>query len=276
MSTIVETVRSLLRLEPQWFRRPVLVGLSISVAIAWLVAAIADEVDASVGVAISLAVLVPLVGVMLDHVASMNPPPQKLQIHERDTSANTEQLTFLRGTQPAEVKLCESTAKSAVPIFRALKESAKLESIHLLVCHPDHLSESQPDDLRVSLRDLERIFPPWDAETKDLQVRCYTHPPSLRGRNYGDLIVAGWYTYELLSGGTTDESPDFYITGEQTPVVVAPVSEPAGGTLRKAFDKAFEGMWSEAVPLGEVLKGWEGRPKLTDEWITTVSVGRRR
>lgn len=112
------------------------------------------------------------------------------------------------------------------------------------------------------------------AESKGLHVKCYSHPASLRGRNFGGrLVVAGWYTYERSDhgGGVTGAGSSYVITGEQAPVVVARAGQPAGTALLNAFDSAFKRLWEGALPLKEALGSFPSTPSLTEDWVAQVS-----
>lgn len=274
MNTTTAKLQSYLKLEMPRFRHAVLVAACISVVVVLVLSPVVNEAAKSVGLTASLGALVFLVSVLLDHVASLKAHPPDLEVHRTYVEANIAQQEFLHEQHPAHVKLCESTAGSALQIFDQLKGLDDLREVQMLVCHPDQLSGTECRHLQVNLEKLAKKLPLEIAESKGLRVKCYSHPASLRGRNFGGrLVVAGWYTYERgdRDDAATRTGSSYVITGEQAPVVVARAGQPAGTALLNAFDSAFKRLWEDALPLKEALGSFPSAPSLTDDWVAQVS-----
>jgi hypothetical protein len=172
--------------------------------------------------------------------------------------------------------MCEYSTGSIEPLVGCLAGREGLESMQLLLGAPAATRPYQTADrLRPALVRLELKFPVRTARARGLQIKCYSEPPSMRGRNFGDqLIVMGWYTYHRRR---KDWGLD-QIWGDVNALVWTPCRSEEGQRMRDMFEEVFNTLWETAEPLeaawapllAEGLR--DKHPEFPpDEWLATVS-----
>jgi len=148
-------------------------------------------------------------------------------------------VDYIHETRPQSAVMLELSTATIGPILRALRDSGA--RIRLLAANPERSSYGwQRARINKSLIDLLRIdFRDYDA----LSIRLYSVPPSLRGRNIGELITVGWYTHrdnkrlEILDPASNE------VWGHDNIVVAGRSSEEHGAMVSKWFHREFERLW---------------------------------
>jgi hypothetical protein len=151
-------------------------------------------------------------------------------------AAWTEMQGRIKSIRPKTVDMIEYSGHTVINIIEEVLQVQPKATIRLLVCHPDHaLSPFETQRIEAVLGYLQRHM----SDT-GLEVRCYTTPAGIRGRNYARQWVSlGWYSYHRRGNKPATE-----IQGHLNAMVVASVASAAGRDLMETFDRAFADVWN--------------------------------
>lgn len=273
-----------------WFTLVVAViaiGLWISMAF------LPKEIPFEWAVGVSLACLVVILGMVLDHLIALRKPPVITKFHSSQSSAESDTLELIT---KEKVQLIEYSSRTVRRILERLKDVGA--EIELLICNPNctitnkkersfHLlqpgNENFQKDERKDFQKTQRICPAirnlyrFILEDYDkVKIKCYKVPGSIRGRNFGDRRVQlGWYTYHMRRDPIKFGLPQIW--GDTNPVITAPVSSPEGQVLKSMFNEVFQKMWQKSDPLIDVCgkcskkAGCFGSDEAAMEWLQLVS-----
>jgi hypothetical protein len=303
------SVARTLKLRDRRLRLTVLSILGIGVLVLMLLAPIFQEVEALAGVAAGVAITVVLLGILLDYGAEVEgglaalrrtvhdvdervashekrlvaidkhvsevAREERLEVFGNEEDATHRQLEFVRNNPMRFVRLCEYSTLTIQSLMRCLAEREGLEEIQLLMARPAKASPYQAQSrLPEAVFQLSERFPEHDARRRGLQIRCWSEPPSMRGRNFNnDLIVMGWYTYHNKSPKLGPKQ----IWGHENALVWTPCRGPEGKRMRDMFEDVFHTSWKTAQPLADA---WapvltdsfrEDHPEFPTDWVATVS-----
>ena len=268
--SLISKVQSFLKLEPRWFRRTA-TGLAVlSVAGLLIAAGFTDKVSSEVGLGVASTAILFLLAVMVDSLVELRTERGvEVLVNEADaTEIQTDCVTIQR---PEWVKMCEYSAFSVARIFDAIAGSGSVRQVKLLVFHPCSMPAWHREQRLVpAIASLGVTFPLKDLKL-DLQIRCYRSPPSLRGRNYGGMLVAaGWYTGDRREPEENWPDKEQQLWGASNPLVVAKAGEAVGAKLMKWFNETFDRVWEAATPIEEALLFFGHVTSL--EWLALASV----
>jgi hypothetical protein len=304
------SVARTLKLRDRRLRLTVLSILGIGVLVLMLLAPIFQEVEALAGVAAGVAITVVLLGILLDYGAEVESAlaalrrtvrdvdervashekrliridehvsevarEKRLEVFGNEEDATPRQLEFVRNNPMRFVRLCEYSTLTIQPLMRCLAEREGLEEIQLLMARPSKASPYQAQSrLPEAVFRLAHRFPKEDARRRGLRIRCWSEPPSMRGRNYNDdLIVVGWYTYHCKR----PELGRKQIWGDENALVWTPCRGPEGERMRDMFEDVFHTSWETAQPLAEAWAPLladglrERHPEFpSDDWLAEAS-----
>jgi len=152
-------------------------------------------------------------------------------------------IDYIDRTKPLKVKMLEYSAATVHDLLLHFRKTST--EIKLLIQHPDAaistLQKKRISTNILNLLDIEMINYP------KLEIRCYKHFPSLRGRKLDDKIICvGWYTpTKRIKGG---------ILGHGNPIILANLQDENGRILGKMFDEVFDYLWENGVPVEEVYQ----------------------
>lgn len=242
------------------------------VVVAFILAALLEQVDTLLGIALANTAVVLLLGIMLDRVSTLTTAAQ-VRIVRSEAEAHSEQHAFVTSRSPRRIRMCEYSAQSVIPLLDAMHETGTPRCVQLLLCHPLHTWGDYQEERRVlpGIARLPRHLPLDSVEQLGVRVRCYSVPGALRGRNYNDeLIVTGWYTYERRREIRDKKQ----IWGHDNALVLAPTSHQEGRVLRKMFNDVFDRMWAQSDTLEEAAHAYSeqhGELGIDDDWLAAVS-----
>lgn len=155
---------------------------------------------------------------------------------------------FIREQKPKKAYLLELSTGSIEDLIALLKDVNC--DMRLLVQHPQKaVNDSEAARIANQLSRLQdKIF----KDYKNIHIKCYTAPASLRGRNLDEkLLNIGWYTY------TYSDNQKIDITGDTNPMINLYTDTEEGKILKEFFTRVFNQLWEYAVPLEDVLKAME-------------------
>ena len=280
-SGTLKRITGLVKLEGSRFRKAFLTLLAIAVAFL-LIAGQALGLPPIDGLATAAIVTVVLVSLMLDYIIQWV-GPAAMEVYRNDKPAALDrQIDFVKNKKPAFVKLCEYSTATIEELLQALADCDRVKKLDLLICDPAAaLTDLQRDRIVLSIRRLPRFFPLSSVlQRTRVEIRCYGSQASMRGRNFGDQLIAmGWYTF--------DPRPELertmpQIWGGNNAIVVVPCSEESGISLRDMYNQVFDNMWRDALPLAQAISPdrdahykslWE---LLEPEWLEKVSGARQK
>ena len=213
-------------------RRIVSAVLVVAVVALLVGAAAAREISWEAGVSVGVSSSLFFLALLLDYVATLS-SENGIRIFANEDAALDAQQQYIRAQTPRSVQMYEYSGHTVSRLFTELGNCASLRDLKLLLHDPRTAPDWQRDfrilpviaTLPVSFQMLA------DA---NVEIRCYSHNASFRGRNYdGKLIAAGWYTYERREGRGEKER----LWGGQNAVVIAPTDNPSGAALRRTLLK---------------------------------------
>jgi hypothetical protein len=260
-------LKSVLALEDDHLRRR-LSGL-IVIAVAVLLCAPAFfDLSTEVGLAVATVASLSLLTILLDHVVQLS-GDLRIAVFRTEEDARKRQVEFIDQQKPRSVRICGYSGATIKDILQSIADSPSIESVQILLCHPDCLTEWQRDTRFVpALSDLRLTFPIAAAKRVGLTIRCYSDHASLRGRNYGGQLVAvGWYTHDRKDLTVHEKQ----VWGDRNALVVADCSDPAGAALRDMFDEVFDNLWRDATPISEAAKDVLVPALIPHDWLRCVN-----
>jgi hypothetical protein len=210
-----------------------------------------------------------------DHVAEVA-ERERLLVFRNEADAMRRQEEFVRGNRLSSVKLCEYSTASVEPLLGCLADREGLKSIQLLLGRPAPARPYQTADrLRPALVRLALQFPVQTARARGLEIKCYSEPPSMRGRKFGDqLIVMGWYTYHRRQKKWARDQ----IWGDVNALVWTPCVREEWPAMRDMFEEVFNTLWETAEPLEAAWAPFlaaglrDQHPEFPeDDWLAAVS-----
>jgi hypothetical protein len=248
--------------------RRIVSGVVVATAIVLLLAStFVDKLSIQAGIAITVVAILFFVTLLVDHVMMVR-SESEIEIFVDEVTALSTQQQYIRSRRPRSVRMLEYSGYSVTTLLSELSDSIGTQSIKLLLCDP----RDAPEWHRVYrilpvIASLPLVF--GGREDLDLQVRCYTSPASLRGRNYGDsLVVTGWYTHDQRNGQPDNEQ----MWGGHNALVMAPCDNPSGIALRTTFNRVFDSIWDDSPTLGEVITSYPDVMKhMEAPWLQRVS-----
>jgi hypothetical protein len=251
----------------------------------WVLSPFISEISPKLATGVSLSTLVVILAMALDHLVTIRKELHLAKFYPDQMSADDDTLGLI---QTEKAQLIEYSSWTASRVLYRLKEM-KAE-IELLICNPNFTitnaqersfhsprpgSKDFQKELRVcpAIRQLgNTILRGYDK----VKIKCYRTPGSLRGRNFGDRwIQIGWYTYQSDGDRKTFGSPQIW--GDNNTLITAPTSSTEGLALKNMFNRVFEKMWDESVPLkavcGRCSKKADcfGSKEVAKEWLELVS-----
>jgi hypothetical protein len=164
------------------------------------------------------------------------------------TQNDIETLTidYIREQRPPRAALLELSTATTGSVLRALRDVGA--SIYLLAANPERVSGWQEARMRRSLTDLLHIdFDGYDQ----LRLHLYSVPPSLRGRNIGDLITLGWYTHRDNKRIDAFDAASVEVWGHDNAVVMGRSNDAEGAVLTNWFSREFQRLWNHRSTLDE-------------------------
>lgn len=263
----LSSVQRVVRLESARIRRIVSGVVVVAAIVLILASTFVDKLSIQAGIAITVVAILFFVTLLLDHVVMVR-SESEIEIFVDEVAALSTQQQYIRSRRPRSVRMLEYSGYSVTTLLNELSDSSGTRSIKLLLCDPRDAPEWQRVyRILPVIASLPLVF--GGREDIDLQVRCYTSPASLRGRNYGDsLVVTGWYTYDQRDGQPGKEQR----WGGQNALVMAPCDNPSGVALRTNFNRVFDGIWNESPTLSEVIASYpETMNYMEASWLQRVS-----
>ena len=260
-------LKSVMALEDDHLRRRLSALIVIAVAVLLFAPAFFD-LSTEVGLGVATVASLSLLTILLDHVVQLS-GDQRVAVFRTEEAARKRQVEFIDQRKPRSVRICGYSGATIKDILQSIADSPSVESVQILLCHPDRLTEWQRVTRFVpALSDLRLTFPIATAKRVGLTVRCYSEDASLRGRNYGGQLVAvGWYTHDRKDL-TVDETQ---IWGDRNALVVADCTDTAGAALRDMFDEVFDNLWRDATPISEAAKVVLAPALIPHDWLRCVS-----
>lgn len=266
-------LRRALRLESALPRRAVLLTTAVIVPTLVLLAPVIDEIDDEAGLAVGVVLILWLLSVLLDHVASLS-SGTGLEVFANENQAMDRQLALVRSEGPSFVEMCEYSTASVSALLDEIARSRSIGSVRLLIASPAAASQWQLNQIVTRLARLELTFPEAVAERLGIEIRCYAVTPSLRGRNFGDrLLAAGWYTHDRR--GDIAQGGDAPVWGHSNALVLATPGSPGWAPLQGMWQQVFKNLWESAVPLREACKGVDASDLPAQRWLDAVGRPRR-
>jgi hypothetical protein len=265
--SLLSDISKALRLERTRLRR--VVGATvIAIAIVLLLAStFVDKLSLQAGIAVGVVAILFFTTLVLDGVATVK-SENEIQIYRDEDDALSAQLEYIRTQRPKRVRMFEYSGYMIASLLKELSDSSGTKSVKLLLFDPRKATEwhSRYRILPV-IASLPITF--GEREDIDLQVRCYSTPASLRGRNYDErVIVAGWYTYDRRDG----QPDEAQLWGGHNAVVMTPCDNSSGAALRATFNRAFDAIWRYATPLTDVVASYsEVKSYMEPAWLERVS-----
>jgi hypothetical protein len=188
-------------------------------------------------------ILIALVVDLLNRVVELKGSPPGLQVFDGQDEVMPYVVQFVEDESPKTADLLEYSTSTIRPLLDKLRKANA--RIRLLVCDPKvAISDQQRAVIEGSLANLRRDFKSY----RNLQVRCYRTPASLRGRSLGgELVTVGWYTYQ-------HEDDELLLAGHSNAMVLATTDTRHGRSLEAMFARTFEALWNDpqTVVLPEV------------------------
>jgi hypothetical protein len=305
-------VRGVLTLRNRRLRVTVLSILAVATLLLMVLAPIVEAIEPLAGVAVGVATAVLLLGILLDHGAEVEEEfgsltrrvgevrdrleahenrlkgindhiaevaeRERLEVFGNEEDATPRQLEFVLNHPVHFVRLCEYSTASIDHLLNCLARREGLDSIQLLMASPNIAGVYQAESrIRPALERLPEIFPEDRANERGLQIRCYSEPASMRGRNFSDrLIVMGWYTYHRRV-----KKREAQLWGHVNALVWTPCGlpgRPEGDRMRDMFEEVFQALWEKSPPLYDAWEkllsaGYREEHKdfPDDDWLKTVS-----
>jgi hypothetical protein len=184
-------------------------------------------------------ILIALVVDLLNRVIELKGPPLGLQVFESQDEAMPYVLQFVETESPKTADLLEYSTSTIRPLLDKLRKADA--RIRLLVFDPkDAISPQQRAAIESSLANLRTDFKGY----RNLQVRCYRTPASLRGRSLGgEVVTVGWYTYQ-------HEDDELLLAGHSNAMVLATTDTRHGRSLEAMFARNFEALWNDCQTVG--------------------------
>ena len=282
-SGTLKRITGLVKLESSRFRKAFLTLVAIAVAFL-LIAGQALGLPPIDGLATAAIVTVVLVSLMLDYIIQWVGPAAMEVYRDDKNTALDRQIDFVKNKKPAFVKLCEYSTATIEELLQALADCDRLKKLDLLICDPaTALTDLQGDRILNSIMRLPRTFTlPVLARFDHVEIRCYGSQARMRGRNFGDQLIAmGWYTFDRRPELDRRKMPQIW--GDKNATVVVPCSEESGVSLRDMYNQVFDNMWRDALPLAQAISPdrvtynkslEEALPE--PEWLEKVSGGQQK
>jgi hypothetical protein len=289
-----DLVKQFITLQHQRFRRIFLVIISlVAVVLIILAASFPQTFGPEWGTQITQAAVLLLLVVLVEHMASSTDRFQALEasvdkletsvdeirtsigvregieIYKTDHVASRKQREFVANRKPKKAQLCEYSSGTVTSLLMDLAEVETTRSVQLLVCHPDRaFNDYQKDRIVGQMSALANSITVEQAQDMGLEIRCYEHPASLRGRVIDDeLVVFGLYTHDRRSHLTTEQQ----IWGAENPVVMTFRTHPYGEVMSNWFNEVFARLWKDAIPLQQALSSYRADQPVSPEWLRQVS-----
>ena len=166
-------------------------------------------------------------------------------------ATNSRIIDFIKDEHPKEAKLIEySSGKVENVIDSLIREQCK---VYLLL--------HSPTDGSINIRQEERIcnqivthmysdFMGGDIGYRNIRIRCYKSPGSIRGRNIDNkLINLGWYTYNKKTPGVP-----FDIWGHTNPHLTIKEDCIDFPEVKDWFNKIFSELWGDSQGLDTICE----------------------
>jgi hypothetical protein len=176
-------------------------------------------------------------------------------------SANQEEAwpvvqEYIRKHHPKTVDLIEYSSGTVIPLLEEVCRQNSNVSLRVLICHPAKaISDYERGRIEEHLWYLQNKLRGY----KNISVRCYQAPASIRGRCFDrDLVCMGWYIYH-----SERKTPE--IQGHLNAMVTGTISTPDGKHLGETFTNAFEALWAhqdtvDGATVNLSLGATSGRP----------------
>lgn len=191
-----------------------------------------------------------------------------IPINSNQTSSNSRLVDFIKTEHPRQVDMLEY---SSTTVQELIRHAVHVRSrIRLLLKAPaTAISYYQGERICERIRTIYNDF--FEA---NLEIRCYSKHASLRGRKLDDrLINVGWYTYDIRDLEMSEDQ----IWGHNNPLITLESEEEGFSKIKRFFDKVFENMWKNAVPLKDICTDCEFQRRETCDvkdatnWLESVS-----
>lgn len=142
---------------------------------------------------------------------------------------------YIRKHHPKTVDLIEYSTGTVIPLLEEVCRQNSNVSLRVLMCHPEKaISTYEKRRINEHLWYLQHKLRGY----KNISVRCYQAPASIRGRCFDrDLVCVGWYIYH-----SERKTPE--IQGHLNAMVIGTTSTPEGKHLLETFTEAFEALWA--------------------------------
>ena len=158
----------------------------------------------------------------------------------------TETIDYIRRAKPRTATMLEFSTATTGAILRALRDVDA--SVYLLAANPERVSGWHQARMRRALTDLVQI----DIKNYDkFKLRLYGVPPSLRGRQIGELVVLGWYTYRDNKRMDAFDPASVEVWGHDNAIVAGRHGDSDGAVLATWFSREFERLWTHRSTLDE-------------------------
>lgn len=163
---------------------------------------------------------------------------------QNDIEAET--IAYIQRERPRRAAMLEFSTATTGSILRALMDVDA--RIYLLAANPERVSGWHQARMRRALSDLLQI----DLRGYDrLRLRLYGVPPSLRGRNIGELVILGWYTHRDNARIDEFDPSSVEVWGHDNAIVAGRHSDPDGAVLANWFTREFDRLWRHRWTLDE-------------------------
>lgn len=210
------------------------------ILIVWLVALVLkDYVDTTTATAISLGIIMLVLGFIQDEMIDIRKPVLG-KIFNEQSSATEHLLSVVGDDAPIEAKMIEYDSDSVRPILDHLLR--KGTRIHLLLQHPDSAcSEYQQGKIKAQIQKYQKEY----FDFKDLlTISYYNDTASLRGRLIDRKFISfGWYTYDRRRNKLEKE-----VWGHLNPVINASNGDEYFEVAVAFFDEVFKNLLDNSVP----------------------------
>jgi hypothetical protein len=169
-----------------------------------------------------------------------------LRAFATQNDVESEIIEYIHRDKPRRATMLEFSTATTGSILRALREVDA--TIYLLAANPARVSGWHQARMRRALADLLNI----DLGDYDrLRLRLYSVPPSLRGRQIGEMVVLGWYTHRDNKRIEAFDPASVEVWGHDNAIVAGRRSEPDGAVLAAWFSREFDRLWWHRSTLDE-------------------------
>ena len=212
------------------------------------------------GVLATVTILALLVNVIGDVYDKLHKDNIRYFSGENDPRYKAQMLDLLNNNNINHIKMIEF---SSATVFKdiVMPMARRGTRIQLLICHPEKIHNLyQVERIQDTINKIHELI----AEVfdkKNIEIRCYKKPASIRGRLYSDKAVCvGWYTYgSRVITGYKNLDPSILIKrlpydvfGDKNALIYADPKSQEGKLLESMFRDTFEDMWEDAVVFTEI------------------------